>query len=117
MEPELWKVEEEFWRGDEAYYEKTLAPNATMVFPSPAGIMDRVNTVQAIRNAPRWQSVELRDTRCLSAAGQTRILVYRVVATRSQDHASYEALCSSVYIQVKNTWQLLLHQQTPLETR
>ena len=117
MEPELWKVEEEFWRGDEAYYEKALAPNATMVFPAPAGIMDRVNTVQAIRNAPRWQSVELRDTRCLTAAGQTRILVYRVVATRSQDHASYEALCSWVYIQVKNTWQLLLHQQTPLETR
>jgi hypothetical protein len=115
VESELWKVEEEFWRGDAGYYEEALAPHATMVLPAPAGIMDRVNTVQAIRNAPRWQSVEFRDRRSLSAAGQTRILVYRVLAKRSQDQASYEALCSSVYIQVKNTWQLLLHQQTPLE--
>jgi hypothetical protein len=114
VDSELWKVEEEFWRGDDAYYEKALAPNATMVFPVPAGIMDRVSTVQAIRNAPRWHTVEFCDTQCLSAAGQTRILVYRVVAKRSQDQVSYEALCSSVYVQIENTWQLLLHQQTPL---
>lgn len=114
MESELWKVEEEFWRGDAAYYEKGLAPNAMMVFPAPAGVMDKVSSIEAIRSAPRWQSVEFRDARCLSAAGQTRILIYRALAKRTQDEASYEALCSSVYIQRQREWQLLLHQQTPL---
>jgi hypothetical protein len=117
VESELLKIEEEFWRGDAAYYEKGLAPSAIMVFPAPAGIVDRVSTIEAIRSAPRWRSVEFRDTRCLSAAEQTRILIYRVVAKRAQDQTSYEALCSSVYIQAENTWQLLLHQQTPLQAR
>jgi hypothetical protein len=115
MQQELWKMEEAFWRGDEAYYERTLASKATMVMPAPAGIMNRADTIEAIRNAPRWCSVEFADAHCLSAAEQTCILIYRALAKRSQDRASYEALCSSVYVRSQDAWQLLLHQQTPLD--
>ena len=113
-EQELWELEEEFWRGDADFYERTLAQNALMVFPAPIGIMDRAAAVDSIRSVPRWQSVSFGDKHLLSAGQGAVVLAYSVQADRGGDDSSYAARCSSVYTHGDDGWRLVLHQQAPL---
>ena len=43
QDEDLWKKEERFWLGDAEFYEQALAPDAIMVLPPPAGILDHGN--------------------------------------------------------------------------
>lgn len=58
---ELWSLEKQFWLGDAAFYERTLAPGAIMVLPEPAGVLDRAATVEAISSSSRWQSASMKN--------------------------------------------------------
>jgi hypothetical protein len=108
------KLERGFWLGDVAFYERRLATNATMVLPTPGGIMDRTSTIAAMREAARWQSVELSDTQLMRFAADKAVLIYSVQADRGDASNRYKALCSSIYTDTIEGWQLLLHQQTPI---
>ncbi|NZA27774.1 nuclear transport factor 2 family protein [Luteimonas sp. SJ-92] len=111
-EAALWSLERGFWTGDASFYDANLAEEAVMVFPAPAGIMDRAQTLEAIRSAPRWQRVEMAGQRLLQAGDGAVALAYRVRAERDGDDG-YAALCGSVYARTAQDWRLVMHQQTP----
>ncbi|MEO8216791.1 MAG: nuclear transport factor 2 family protein [Acidobacteriota bacterium] len=116
FEDELWKLEREFWTGGREFYLSRLAPEALMVFPSPAGILSRQETIEAI-GPNRWKDVQFSNQHCMFPADQTAVLVYEVAAERESDVPRYAALCSSTYIRASGAWNLALHQQTPSNTQ
>ena len=113
MEHELMALERAFWLGGAEVYEKDLAPQSLMVFPAPAGVLDRRKTIEAVAQAPRWKSAALSSTHVISPLPEVAILAYRVTADRGDGQPAYAALCSSTYVRVDGRWKLALHQQTP----
>lgn len=110
---ELWRLEEQFWLADGAFYERTLAPGALMVLPEPAGILDRAATIDSIRAAARWQQVSFKEQQEALFGIETAVLAYRIQADRGSSGPSYAARCSSTYVRDSGQWLLLLHHQTP----
>lgn len=113
-EQELWDLEREFWTGDARIYEERLAPGSLMVFPRPAGILDRASTIAAIQDAPRWGNVRFSSQHITFPTLQVAVLVYEIKADRGAPDSEYEALCSSTYVELGGSWKLVLHQQTSL---
>lgn len=112
-ENDFWTFEEKFWRGDTSFYKIYLAPTATMVFPPPAGILERSAILASLQSAGRWSSVDILDKHLSYPNPFVAVLVYSVTATRSNAEKSYTALCSSTYAKTGDKWQLAAHQQTP----
>lgn len=114
QEMELWELERAFWIDGEPAYAQGLAPESLMVFAPPVGVLDRVRTLEAIRNAPRWKHVVFAAERAISAGPHAAALVYEATAERDDGSAPYRAQCSSAYVRIGGQWRLALHQQTPL---
>lgn len=113
QDKELWRLEEQFWIGSAEFYERTLAPDAFMVFPQPAGILDRAATIKSISSGARWRTASFNEQHCVMPASDTAVLVYAAQADRGEPGSEYTAQCSSTYIRGKDGWQLVLHHQTP----
>lgn len=111
---DLWRQEQDFWTGDAAWYGEHLAPESLMVFPPPAGVLNRARSIDAIRAAPRWKNVSLGTRRLVRPAEHTAVLAYAVTADRGDGASRYQALCSSTYVRLSGGWKLVLHQQTPI---
>ncbi len=111
---DLWELETRFWLSGAEFYERTLAPQVLMVFPPPAGVLDRAATVDSIRSAVRWQNVSFNEQHLVSATQDTVVLAYIAQADRGGADSRYAAQCSSVYVRDSNGWSLVLHQQTPM---
>ncbi len=112
---ELWQFEEQFWLGGAEFYERMLAPEALMVLPFPAGILDRLNTITSIQAGTRWQHVAFHSKRLIRPNPDTAVLVYAVAAGREAPSTPYHAQCSSTYVCAGGQWQLVLHHQTPAQ--
>ncbi len=110
----LWDLERRLWLGGRAVYEQCLAPDSLMVFPSPAGVLDRPATLAAIEAAPRRKTLSMRDRRIATPLAQVILLVYEADADRGEGQDRYRAQCSSTYILCDGDWKLALHQQTPI---
>jgi hypothetical protein len=110
---DLWHREEQFWTGDAAYCSEHLATQSLMVFPPPAGVLNRARAISAIRAAPRWKNVSLGTRRLVRPAEHTAVLAYAVTADRGDASSRYQAMCSSTYVRLSGQWKLVLHQQTP----
>lgn len=110
----LWQLEERFWLGSAEFYEATLAPDALMVLPPPAGVLDRAATIASIRDGGRWRDVSLRQRHVATSGATTAVLAYVARADRGSPESAYAAQCSSTYVREAGQWRLLLHQQTPL---
>jgi hypothetical protein len=111
---ELWRLEERFWLDGADFHTRTLAPDALMVLPPPAGVLDRAASVESIRSAARWRRVDMDQRRHAQVSADTAILAYVAKADRGGSDAPYEAQCGSTYVRVQGRWLLALHQQTPL---
>ncbi|HYG62790.1 MAG TPA: DUF4440 domain-containing protein [Thermoanaerobaculia bacterium] len=116
-ERELWDLERQFWTGGAPIYEERLAPESLMVFPQPAGVLDRAATIAAIQQAPRWEDVRFSSQRIAFPGPQVAVLVYEATADRSAPDTEYAAQCSSTYVKLGGSWKLALHQQTPAARR
>ena len=110
----LLAIEEQFWKGDADFHVRTLTEDALMIFPAPAGLLDKARVVHAIATSQRWREVAFRDSRLLQPRSDVAILAYRVSARREGQEARYAAYVSSVYIERNGGWELAFHQQTPL---
>jgi len=110
-EQELWELEKLFWRGSAEFYGKTLTEDALMVFPGLALTKDA--TVESMRAAPRWVSVDFKDRRIVRLAGDAVLLHYKALARRAGNDQPYEPLCTSGYANREGAWKLAFHQQTP----
>src|SRR5690606_20509551 len=108
---DLWRLEEQFWTGDAAFYERALAPDALMVLPAPVGVLGRAATIESIRSAPRWRKVSFMRQHHAAPGADIVVLAYEVQADRGDDASSYAAQCSSTYVRIGGSWRLALHHQ------
>jgi len=106
----IWEMERSFWLEGAAFFEKSLAPDACMVFPFPTGILTRSEILEGLAAAPRWEAIELGD-KTESHCENTLVLAYKATAHR-EEADTYTAFCSSTYVRGRNGWVLLAHQQT-----
>jgi hypothetical protein len=107
----LWDFERGVWLDGIPHCERHLAPDARMVFPEPAGILDADGILQGLDGAPRWEAVTF-EAQHAAQSGDTVVLSYRATAHRPGD-APYRVLCSSTYVRQGGGWKLLMHQHTP----
>jgi hypothetical protein len=110
----LLALEEQFWKGDADFYVRTLTEDALMIFPAPAGLLDKSRVVHSIATSQRWKEVAFRGSRVTQPAPNVAILAYRVSARREGQEARYAAYASSVYLERNGSWELAFHQQTPI---
>jgi ketosteroid isomerase-like protein len=111
---ELLELEEAFWRraGDADFYDANMTDDAFMVFPAPAGIMDRDATLAAVAAASPWITLEMAEVHVLEQ-GDSAVVAYRAQARRAEG-PEYNTYASSVYVNVGGDWKLAVHQQTPI---
>jgi uncharacterized protein (TIGR02246 family) len=112
---DLLQLEEAFWRrsGDADFYAENMTDDAFMVFPAPAGIMDREATLAAVAAVSPWVELEMSDVHVLELTESAAVVAYRARARRAEG-AEYNAYASSVYVKVDGEWKLAVHQQTPI---
>jgi hypothetical protein len=112
---ELLRLERGFWEaaGDRSRYEARLAPDAVHVFPG-WGVAEREAVLSGVDGAEPWRDVRLDDPRVVELDESAAALVYTAVATRG-GQSPYRAAITSVYRRSGGDWQLVLHQQTPLD--
>jgi len=110
----LFGLEEQFWKGDAAFYRKNLADEAVMVFPDPAGVMIKDEMCSTIDDSPRWEIVELEELRVMELDDNAAVVTYKATAMREGEVLPYVARASSAYVRDGDRWKLAFHQQTPL---
>lgn len=115
MSGELYAFETELWAraNDQAFYSDRLTEDAVLVFPAPTGLIDRDATIAAVSASRGWREFMIDDFRIVSLAHDSAAAAYQATATRP-DGSTYAAYCSSVYVRRGKSWQLALHQQTPI---
>ena len=110
------RFERDFWdaAGNGDFYREHMADEGLMIFPAPYGIMAKDATVAAVESSSPWSKVELSEVQLVSLGGATAV-VYRADAERA-DGSPYAAFITSLYVQRDGgTWQLAVHQQTPID--
>jgi hypothetical protein len=108
---ELVGIERELATGDGDAYRRHLADPAVVIVPGD--LLDREDTVAAMDASPGWDEFTIEDERLLALAADAAVLTYRFRARRGE--ISYEAVLSSAYgRRPDGSWDLVLHQQTPV---
>ena len=109
----LLALEEAFWRaaGSRERYEENLAADAVHVFPG-WGVTERERAVSSAAEAAPWDEFEIEDPQLVELSEDVAALVYTARAVRGE--SPYVAAMTSVYRREAGSWQLVLHQQTPL---
>jgi hypothetical protein len=115
---ELERLERDGWDalcGPEggAFYGDVMADDGVMVFPGM--VLDKAETLRAIRGETPWASYEITQVRIIDTA-EGGLVVYAASA-RGRRGGEYQALMSSVYARRDGRWRLVLHQQTPTPRR
>jgi len=110
----LWQLEEQIWLGSADFYSATLAPDALMVLPQPAGTLDRAATISSIRSGSRWQDVSFENRHLVPAGTSAAVLAYVASADRDTSHPAYVAQCTSTYVREGERWLLVVHHQAPV---
>ena len=115
---ELIELEEQGWRalssaGDAGrkFYAAVLREDAVMLFPGGMRIEGRERILESLGAQP-WESFRLEDPKVLQLSAEAATVIYKVTARR-KDSEPYTALISSTYVR-GTTWQLVVHQQTPI---
>ena len=80
--------------------------------PGRAGALDATTTIEAIAGAEPWESFELDDVVAHRPGADTTILTYVASALR-RDAPPYRALVSSCDRRTGDSWELVVHHQTP----
>ncbi|MFC5369151.1 nuclear transport factor 2 family protein [Salinirubrum litoreum] len=111
----LLELERQLWNADEEVYEDILSKDAVMVFPPPTGILDRSAVLDSLGSADRWRRLKFDEARLIDVGEDVVQLIYRAVAERSGDGSEYTALVTTTYVEANGSWQLLTHQQTPVD--
>ncbi|MGR3320684.1 MAG: nuclear transport factor 2 family protein [Pseudooceanicola sp.] len=106
---DIWQVEEILWTGGTDAFRKRLDRECLMAFPG-VGVLEGDEILDSLKDAPRWQSVEM-DDRHSTGDEDVIVLSYRAVAIRDGD-APYNALCTSTWRRTAKGWRLLQHQHS-----
>jgi hypothetical protein len=80
---------------------------------SRGGGSPRDDVLAGVAGADVWSSFAIENPAVLALSDDSAAVVYRAHAQR-QDQPPYEAAITSVYRRRDGTWELVVHQQTPL---
>lgn len=95
-------------RGAE-HYAAAMADGAVMVLANGA-VMARDDVVDALREAPPWDTYSIESPRVVTITADVRALVYSAVGHRGG--TEFRGTMSSVYVRTPAGWRLALHHQT-----
>jgi hypothetical protein len=109
-------IERSFWEssGDQGFYQTHVAEEGRFVLSM--GVMDKSDVVAAMADAEPWESFEIGDPSTIQISDDVVGLVYEATGQRGLDIDRYRANILSVYRRRHGDWQLILHQQTPLDS-
>ncbi len=116
LQDKLIELERGFWDaagGDGSYYEENFAKDGMMVLPFEGGMLNKAQTVGAVRQAEAWSAFEINKPQLLEIAENEVALLYEASGKRANGQ-DYRALISSLYRRRVGGWELVFHQQTPL---
>ena len=110
----LWGFEQSLWlEGRENYREKVDA-EVVLVLPQPPFVLAGQQAIDAVMGTPVWDRAELTERHVARPQEGLIVIAYRVRAEKD-DHAGYEAWCSSVFRRLEHeVWHVVQHQQTPI---
>jgi hypothetical protein len=111
---QLLAIEEAFWSaaGDRDTYAENLAADAIHVFPG-WGVAGREDVLAGVAQADSWETFTIDDPDIVALSDNIAAVVYRTHAQRAGEQP-YDAAVTSVYRRRNGSWELVLHQQTPL---
>lgn len=112
MNQQLWQIEHDLWTGGADTFRSHLADLCVMAFPEPIGLCFGQKVIDLVRQAPRWNDVEMSEQSTVSPARGVIVLAYRAEGRRGSD--VYRAVCTSTYAEKQGAWKIVQHQQTPL---
>lgn len=108
----LWDLEERFWTSGLDSARTSMAKDAVMILPYPAGILQGDQLWNHLKRSSGWRSVKMSE-KSARHRGDLAILSYHVSAEKA-DVPVYEALCASTYLHDDEKWTRISHQQTPV---
>ena len=95
-------------------YLDTVDAACLVAFQGMAGVSSRERIAASVRDAPRWEDLELDVKGTLTPSKDVAMITYQASAKRGSG-VSYSALVSSGYVKRDGRWKLVFHQQTPLK--
>ncbi|WP_088624608.1 nuclear transport factor 2 family protein [Oceanicola sp. 22II-s10i] len=113
QQSDIWQIEELLWTGGTDAFRRRMADGCLMAFPG-IGTLQGEQILESLKEAPRWQSVEMEGRHVSETDGLT-VLSYRARAVREGDPVC-EALCTSTWIWRDGGWLLVQHQQSPVHS-
>ncbi|MGB7374209.1 DUF4440 domain-containing protein [Pontixanthobacter sp.] len=112
----IWEFETELWTGSADAYDRKVADDCVMALPADPWLLSGAAARQAVKDTPRWDSVEFSDTHIAKPEHGLIVIAYRAQASRGSEN--YDALCTSTLQRVgEEDWQVVQHQQTPLDVK
>lgn len=113
IEVQLLDLEEQFWKGNEEFYQHHLDDDSLMVFAEPVGPMIKANPLKTSAVGPKWNKIRFEEVRFVKLTDFAAIMTYKASAGREGEGSRYRALASSAYIKRNGSWKLAFHQQMP----
>lgn len=117
--PNLVELERQGWEAlssdpdkARAFYGSVLADDAYMLFPGEIRLVGKAQ-ILATMGGPAWQSFEISETQTVALSDTVQAVTYKVIAQR-EVASPYRALICSTYVLRSSSWQLVVHQHTPV---
>lgn len=114
IEAELLEIEQRFWQssGNTDFWAEHF--NDEGVIALPTGLMSKAEAVESQAPARPWTDFAIKDSHVVDLGDDVASITYLATARRNGD-PEYSAAVTSVYARRRGGWQLMVHQQTPLE--
>lgn len=111
----LLEMEKSFWKsaGDQGFYRKNMAPEGKVIMSM--GVLDKDGVVASMSDAEPWESFDIQNPSLVEVSDDVAALTYNATGRRKAESDAYRANILSVYKAVEDGWQLVLHQQTPID--
>lgn len=104
-----WALEENFWLEGPTFYRAHMTEDAEMWFPDRPEALKGEQILDALQNAPRWESVRF-DHQQMDVGDDRITLRYRATAQRDGQDA-YRAHCTTTYVREPGGLKLVEHHQ------
>lgn len=114
----IWAFEESLWTASPEHYRDSIDDACLMVLPALPFVFTGQQSIEAVSNTPRWDSVDLSERQVARPQEGLIVIAYKAQAQRGEQ--SYTAYCTSVYRHLPDAaggrteerWQVVQHQQT-----
>jgi hypothetical protein len=115
MSTTVLDIERSFWEssGDQEFYEAHVADEGKFILSM--GVMTKDEVVASMAHAEPWDTYEMVELVEVPITDDVVGLVYEATGRWEPGGDGYHAHILSVYRQVDGEWQLILHQQTPVD--